>query len=147
MATLAETLDLGGEARTFFDSYFAAVGASDLERIVGHYAPEVVGYDAILQFEFRGREAYKAHWKACMEMCQHMSFEPQQPEIFASGDLATAHCLVRCGGSGPDGEEQSGWVRLTLIAQKRDGRWQIVHDHYSVPFDPQSFKALVDLEP
>lgn len=129
------------EVRALLDSYFDAVRSADVERITAHYAPDLVAYDAIGQFEFVGVEAYEAHWKACLEMCREMTFEPREPVVAASGDLAFAHCLVRCGGVGPDGNEQSGWVRTTFAARKRGGRWLIVHEHYSVPFDPVSGKA------
>jgi uncharacterized protein (TIGR02246 family) len=135
------------EIRALLESYFGAIRASDLERIVAHYAPDVIAYDAIGQFEFSGRNAYKAHWKACLEMCQAMSFEPRAPSIAASGDVAFAHCLIRCGATDADGKEQSGWVRATLAARKTNDRWQIVHEHYSMPFDPESGKVLGMPEP
>ena len=135
------------EVRALLDSYFDAVRASDLDRITAHYAPDIVAYDATMQLEFSGLQAYKAHWKTCLEMCQNMVFEPREPAIAASGDLAFGHSLVRCGGTGPDGKEQSGWVRLTFAARKAGGRWRIAHEHYSVPFDPMSGKALLELEP
>lgn len=147
MEALARTLNPEDEVRDLLDSYFDAVRASDLDRIVRHYAPEVVAYDAIAQLEFSGLESYKAHWKACLEMCQHTVFEPRQPTIAASGDLAVAHCLIRCGGTGPDGKEQTGWVRSTIAARELNGRWSIIHEHYSVPFDPMSGKILGEIEP
>lgn len=39
------------------------------------------------------------------------------------------------------------WSRTTLGFEKRHGRWQIVHDHGSDPFDPESGAARLDLEP
>lgn len=133
--------------RALLDSYFNAIRSNDVDRITAHYAPDIVAYDAIGQLEFAGFDAYAEHWKACMELCQHMVFEPREPRIFASGDTGFAHCVVRCGGTGPDGKEGSGWVRVTLAAARRNGRWQIVHDHYSVPFDHESGKALLELSP
>ena len=39
------------------------------------------------------------------------------------------------------------WVRATLGCRRIDGDWVIVHDHESVPFDPESGRALIDLAP
>lgn len=39
------------------------------------------------------------------------------------------------------------WVRATLGYRRIDGAWRIVHDHESVPFDPGTGRALIDLEP
>lgn len=139
-ATAAE-LSPDTEVRALLDSYFDAVRSAEIDRITSHYAPDLVAYDAIGPFEFVGVEAYEAHWRMCLEMCREMIFEPREPVVAASGDLAFAHCLVRCGGVGPDGKEQSGWVRTSFAARRRNGRWLIVHEHYSVPFDPVSGKA------
>lgn len=40
-----------------------------------------------------------------------------------------------------------GYKGATLGCRRIDGRWLIVHDHESVPFDPASGQALIDLEP
>jgi len=39
------------------------------------------------------------------------------------------------------------WVRMTLSLAKIDGAWAITHEHASVPFDAQSRRASLDLEP
>jgi ketosteroid isomerase-like protein len=63
------------------------------------------------------------------------------------GDLAFGHALIRCGGTDAEGKEHKGWVRATWAARRHDGRWRIVHEHYSLPFDPESMKVLGELEP
>jgi ketosteroid isomerase-like protein len=39
------------------------------------------------------------------------------------------------------------WVRATTCYRKLDGMWTIVHEHQSVPFDPNTGAASLDLEP
>lgn len=147
MDATARKLSPEDEVRAFLDGYFAAVRAGDLGRIVAHHASDVVAYDAIAQLEFVGLDAYKAHWKSCLEMYRNMTFEPRTPIVAACGDVAFGHWLACCGGTGADGKESSGWVRATFGARKVDGGWRIVHEHYSLPFDPTSGKALTDLVP
>lgn len=144
---VARTREPETEVHALLDSYFDAVRASDLDRITAHYAPDIIAYDAAWQLEFSGIAPYRAHWKTCLDMCRHTIFEPRAPVIAASGDVAFAHCLLHCGGVDPDGEEQSGWVRATYALRKRNARWFIVHEHYSVPFEPESGKALHALQP
>ena len=60
---------------------------------------------------------------------------------------ATADAEIRCGGTGPDGKEQTRWIRATVCLRKANGRWRIAHEHFSAPFDPASGKAIFDLEP
>jgi ketosteroid isomerase-like protein len=36
----------------------------------------------------------------------------------------------------PGGEPVETWSRGTRVFQKLDGRWQMIHQHVSFPFDP-----------
>jgi hypothetical protein len=38
-------------------------------------------------------------------------------------------------------------MRASAGLRRRGGKWLIVHEHFSAPFDPASGKALFDLEP
>ena len=78
------------------------------------YTPDVVAFDAIGQLRFKGAEAYRKHWQACLEMCREMIFEVHDLAIEAEGGVAFGHYLVRCGGAGPDGQVQTGWMRVTV---------------------------------
>lgn len=131
------------EIRTELEDWADAVRAKDVERIFAHYAPDIVAFDAIAQLQFKGADAYRKHWETCMTMCTGpMIFELHELQITAGDELAFAHGLNRCGGTGPDGKEMSGWMRMTACFRKQHGKWQVVHEHFSAPFDPQSDKAL-----
>jgi uncharacterized protein (TIGR02246 family) len=146
----AETASATAEAeiRELLDSWSSAARAKDIDAIVSHYARDIVAFDAIAQLQFRGVDAYKKHWQACMAMCPGpMIMEIHQLNIAASGDVAFAHALSRCGSAAENGEEKTSWMRMSAGYRKRNGKWQIVHEHFSSPFDMESGKALFELEP
>ena len=148
MEAVAYKVTSEDEIRDLLESWRDAAQAKDVERIVSYYAPDILAFDAIGQLQFKGRDAYQKHWQACMTMCPGaMIFEIHDLEITAQGDLAFGHYLSRCGATMPDGEEKSGWMRATVGCRKVNGKWTIVHEHFSAPFDPESGKALFDLEP
>jgi ketosteroid isomerase-like protein len=114
---------------------------------VSHYAPDIVAFDAIAQLQFKGVEAYRKHWEACLSMCPGpMIFEIHELTITAADDVAFGHYLTRCGAI-ENGEEKASWMRVTVGYRKTNGEWMIVHEHFSAPFDPHSSKALLELEP
>ncbi|HRP98067.1 MAG TPA: nuclear transport factor 2 family protein [Rhodocyclaceae bacterium] len=103
----------------------------------------MVAYDAILALQFKGAQAYAKHWAACLAMCAGpMIFEIHDLHVRTSDELALAHGLARCGGTGPDGKEMAGWTRMTIAFQKRNGKCLVVHEHFSAPFDVQADKVL-----
>jgi len=140
--------DEKAEIRRLLDDWAKAARAGDLEGIMAAYTPDVVSFDAIAQLQFKGAEAYRKHWEMCVAMCSGpMTFEIHDLNIAAAGDVAFGHYLLRCGPAGEDGEEKTGWMRATVCYRKRSGRWMVVHEHFSAPFDMESGKALLGLEP
>jgi len=147
MTMTATRTDETAGVRRLIDDWADAVRACDLDRIMAAYTADVLAFDAIAQLQFKGAEAYRKHWQACLELCAGMIFEIHDLEIEAEGGVAFGHYLVRCGGTGPDGKEQTGWMRVTFGCRRTGGRWQVAHEHFSVPFDMASGKALMNLEP
>lgn len=140
LSTLARTET---EIRSELEDWACAVRAKDVARVFAHYAPDIVAFDAIAHLQFKGADAYRTHWETCMTMCSGpMIFELHDLRITAGEDLAFVHALNRCGGTGPDGKEMSGWMRMTACYRKQQDKWRVVHEHFSAPFDPQSDKIL-----
>ena len=76
-----------------------------------------------------------------------MIFEVHDLHVATGGGVAFGHYLCRCGVIGQDGVDKASWMRGTFCCRKTDGRWLIVHEHFSAPFDMASGKTLFDLEP
>jgi ketosteroid isomerase-like protein len=62
------------------------------------------------------------------------------------GDVAFCHFLYRVSGTTANGKIGM-WVRATVCLRRIDGRWLITHEHDSVPFEPETGKAALDLQP
>lgn len=136
------------DIRALFDAFLSAIRHQQMDKIMSFYHPVIVAFDAVAQLQFKGIKAYGDHWRKCMEMCPGATiFEMQDLDIAATDTLAFAHWLLRCGAADQEGNEQTSWMRVTTGLRKIDGTWCIVHEHFSVPFDMESGKALFGLEP
>ena len=146
--TMTRADDDEARIRELVEDWAEAARASDLERVMAHYAPDVVAFDAILRLQFKGADAYREHWQACIGMCPHpMILEIHDLHVAVSGEMAFSHSLARCGAREADGTERTSWMRATSCYHRFGARWLIVHEHWSAPFDPMSGKALLDLSP
>jgi ketosteroid isomerase-like protein len=66
MALQMTRADEEAQIRGLIDDWAKAARAKDVDAIFAHYAPDIVAFDAIAQLQFKGRDAYKKHWKpAC----------------------------------------------------------------------------------
>ena len=62
-------------------------------------------------------------------------------------DVAFGRSVNRRSGTLKNGDTTDFWLRWTMCWRKIDGNWLIVHDQVSVPVDPQTSRALLNLEP
>jgi ketosteroid isomerase-like protein len=136
------------EISSLIQHWQQAVIAKDIERIVSFYAHDIVSFDAVSALQFKGKAAYRAHWEACMNVCPGPGvFEFHQLQIVPAADIAFAHWLAHCGGTGPDGVLKTCWMRVTAGYQRIEGQWRVVHEHWSAPFDMETGAGLFDLKP
>lgn len=135
--------------RAVIDTWVDAALHRDVARVTSLYVQDVVSFDAIGPLQIRGLDAWRAHWSSCMEQCPgDMVFRVQDVHVeTGGGDIAFARFLMHCGATLPDGTTHSSWMRGTACYRRVGGEWKIAHDHCSVPFEPESCKALFDLQP
>jgi ketosteroid isomerase-like protein len=105
-------------ARSMADRDFAAFGR--------YVADDTVFFNG--STALRGRDAVLASWRAFFDGAKApFSWEPDQVEVLASGDLALSTGLVK----NPEGAVTA---RFNSIWQRqRDGRWLVVFDKGSPP--------------
>jgi ketosteroid isomerase-like protein len=138
--------DAAGAIATLADDVVAFDLAPPLR--IATYAPDTLSFDCNAHLQFKGAKALRKHLEACMPCMQtSMSFEIHGLGMAAHGDVAFCHYLARYGATGLRGEEHAGWPRVTVCLHKVRDEWLIAHDHCSVPFDMESGKALLGLEP
>ena len=136
------------ELRDLHERWFEATAAKDLDALMASIDEHVVSYEheAPLQLTTLAgvREACARGLEAGGE-----SVEWTVPDlrILVRDDLAVTWGLNRVRGDGPDGTAFEMWSRGTRVFRKRDGRWTMVHQHLSVPLDPETGAAKLDLRP
>lgn len=136
------------QIRSLIDAWRQAVMAKDIERIVSYYADDITAFDAVGALQFKGKQAYRDHWQACMEFCPGPGiFDFEQLQIVAADDIAFAHWLAHCGGTDEQGQTKACWMRVSAGYQRIDGQWRVRHEHWSAPFDMQSGSTQFDLQP
>jgi ketosteroid isomerase-like protein len=95
-----------------------------------------------------GAEAKQLNWVEFFKLFQApVGYDTDGLTIAVSGDVAFAYSLNRVCGTMKNGTSVNYWVRCTICFRKRDDNWVIAHDHVSVPVDPGSGKARLNLKP
>lgn len=136
--------------RQLIEERAAAVAAKDAKAMVAHNAPTIVEYNLAppLRQPSQGQDPTPVEkWLATFH--GPMNMEIRDLEVTVGADVAFATSL-NCLTATPLGETESFslWFRVTLGLRKIDGRWLVVHEHESVPFEMDgTMRASVGLRP
>jgi uncharacterized protein (TIGR02246 family) len=138
-----------GRVRELIAEWAAAVRAKDVDRVIAHYAEDVVSFDLAPPLQYAGREALRkslTEWFSTFR--GPIGYEFRDLSITAGGDVTFCRSLNRISGRRTNGEETDVWVRATMGFRKVGGRWLIAHEHASVPlYMDGREKAAIDLKP
>ena len=136
------------QIRQLIDNWTKALRVKDIDGLMSHYAPDVLLFDLAPPLQYRGADAYRKNWEEWLPSFQGpVGYEMRDLTIATGDDVAFCHSLNRISGMRTDGEQTDVWVRATVGFRKIDGKWMITHEHLSVPYDMETFKASLNLKP
>jgi len=125
----------------------AALRSKDLAELYEQVAPENVAFNVVTPLQYVGVPETKERaqqWLASFD--GPLGYEVKELQVAAAGNIGFSYCLTRLSGTTTNGPLNM-WIRSTTCFRKFDGEWKVVHEHNSVPFDPTSGKAALNLEP
>lgn len=136
------------QIRALLEERVQAVRAKNADGVIGLVAPDILSYDVVNPLRNLGADAVRQRTETWFSSFEGpIGYEIRDLEVAANEDVAFCHCLSRVEGTKTDGNKIVMWWRATICLRKINGRWTITHEHSSVPFDPESGKASLDLEP
>ena len=135
----ASTAGDEAELRARAAAWSKALEAKDIDGLTARYAKDVVLFDVKPPFRIEGVEAIRRVWEACLPyLPARFASERRDFRVTVSGDVAFAHGLHRIRPIGEDHPCGGTWVRVTICYRRIEGDWRVVHEHASVPFDPET---------
>jgi uncharacterized protein (TIGR02246 family) len=136
------------QIRALIDDWASALRAKDINRLMASYAPDVLTFDVVDPLQRKGMNAARKRAEEWISSWQGpIESEIRELTIATGHDVAFSHNLSHFSGKKTDGGDIDMWIRATLCYRKIDGRWNVTHEHVSVPFDPKSGQASLDLKP
>jgi ketosteroid isomerase-like protein len=116
------------DIRKLIEAWANAVCRGDIEGVLKDHLDDLVMFDVPEPASQRGLAAYRLTWDVFF---RHNPPGPQRfviekLSVSAGTEVAFAHGLLRIGSGEPR-------CRLTLGLRRVDGRWQVSHEHHSMP--------------
>lgn len=130
------------DVRAVHDGWNAATTGKDLDGMMAGIADDVVSYEHQTPLQYVGVDAVRESCREGLEYGGDIDFTTPGLEVVVQGDLAVAwgpnHVVT-------DGAES--WSRGTRVFRRRAGRWSMVHQHVSYPYDTETGQAVMDAKP
>lgn len=134
--------------RDLVEGWVEAVRAGDVDARLANYAPDVRSFDAVNPLQQVGSDGVRERLEAWLASYDGpVGYELRGLDVTAADDVAFCHSLNHITGTLKAGGDVDMWVRTTVCFRKIDGRWTVTHEHTSSPFDPETGKASVELQP
>jgi ketosteroid isomerase-like protein len=144
----AKRSESAAEIRALIEARAEAVRAKDVHGAMSYHAPEAVLFDIINPLRYIGSSAGKKRAEEWFSSLKGpLDYEIRELSVTAGDDVAFSYGLNHVKGTKADGGELDMWWRATVCYKKIEGKWVIVHEHSSAPFDVTSGKASLDLKP
>lgn len=127
------------EIRHMMHEWSRALEAKNVAGLVKDYAPDAVLYDAIPPYKTVGADNIRQIWEQCLPYFpEQFKSEHRDIQVHVAGDTAFAHCLHHFIPTPADHPSGQTWMRVTIGYRKFNGRWKVIHEHVSVPFNPMN---------
>ena len=134
--------------RAIIEEIRKAVREKNVEGMLAQSAEHVSTYDMMPPLKHKGKDAIRALWKKSLApFVGPLDYDVHHLELYIGDNVAFSKSLNRFGGKLENGEYSATWICSTLGFQKIEEQWKIIHEHVSVPADPETGMAMFDLQP
>ena len=136
------------EIRATVERWDAAYNAHKTEDFLAFYLPnaDLITFQDALPFQTSGRDEFRKHVDAIFKPTLNVHEVTTVEKVLADANLATVVCTVRSSWSDKS-RNISEVLRGTITFEKLNGKWLIAHEHFSVPYDTATMKAVLDAKP
>ena len=123
------------EFKTLIERYYSSWNTGDPEKAAPLYAkdPDLVFYD-LTPLKYTGWAEYDAGVRKVLGSFESAKFTPNDDlKVTRRGRIAWTTLTYHLSGKKKSGEAVELDGRHTAIWENRDGKWLIVHEHFSAP--------------
>ncbi len=134
--------------RRLIEDRYRAIRAKDTDAAMALVTENIVMFDVVEPLRHTSAKAVRQREQEWFDRFEGpVSVELNDLIVSADGDTAFAYSLNRYSGDFEAGGSTDMWVRHTSCYRLKEHGWRLVHEHLSVPFDPQTGMWSLDAQP
>jgi ketosteroid isomerase-like protein len=123
------------------------INATSADQALTYYDPNKVSvFDFEPPLQYVGQKAVHTDFNNFFANATNVKGEFLQMDVVTDGRLGIVNSIQHFTWTGKDGKPMEATLRVTDSLHKVDGQWKIFHSHISVPVDPATGQAQMDLK-
>lgn len=123
------------------------IAATSADQALTYYdTNKVAVFDFEPPLQYVGKEAVRTDFGNFFNNAKDIKGEFLQIDVVTDGRLGIVNSIQHFTWTGRDGKAMEATLRVTDSLHKVDGQWKIFHSHISVPVDPATGQAQMDLK-
>ena len=107
---------------------------------------DIVLYDFIPPLKYSGAKAVRGDLDNFFNNAKNVKGEFVELSVVTDGRLGVARSIQHFTWTTKDGKPMEATLRVTDVLHKTGGKWKIFHTHVSVPVNPDTGKAEMNLK-
>lgn len=107
---------------------------------------DIVLYDFIPPLEYKGDKAVRGDLDNFFNNAKNVKGEFVELQVVSDGKLGVARSIQHFTWTTKDGKPMEATVRVTDVLHRTPSGWKIFHTHVSVPVNPETGKAEMNLK-
>lgn len=135
------------DIESLFESYKNAVLRRDAEAFLSIFDENLQVFD-MWEWEYDGLEPWRkmvSGWFTSVSKDEQIVVSFEDIRIQATAEMAVATAFARFSAVAANDEElRHLYNRFTWVAQKKQGKWKVIHEHTSGPVDHQTMKVVME---
>ena len=119
--------------------------ATTTDQLMSYFDKDIVLYDFVPPLKYEGFEAVRAHEESIFfSKAKDIKAQFLDLDVVVEGKLGVARSIQHFSWT-EDGKPREGTWRGTDVYKKTNGEWKVIHAHDSVPIDPKTGQAQMNL--
>jgi ketosteroid isomerase-like protein len=124
------------------------IAATSADEVMKYYDQNDIDlYDFVPPLEYKGATAVHGDLDNFFNNSKDAKGEFVDLAVVTDGEMGMARSFQHFTWKDKDGKPMEATLRVTDVFHKVDGNWKVIHSHVSVPVDPKTGQAQMNLKP
>lgn len=123
------------------------IAATSTDEVMKYYDQNDIDlYDFVPPLQYKGAAAVHGDLDNFFNNAKNVKGNFVELVVVTDGKLGMARSFQHFAWTDKDGKAQEVTLRVTDVLHKVGGKWKVIHSHVSVPVDPKTGQAQMNLQ-